>query len=227
MKRLAIALVSATVVAGCAGTSKESKGLKRVDDLVGHVERVHVQAELAKQSVASALQTLFTITAPDFDGDPVVAYTEFVEAIENSEDRAEELDEAVEPMKQVATKVFEQWYRDLDAFTSPQMRQRSQARMHATRQRYDAIVQAVDPAQQALETFNLGLRDHATFLNHDFNPAAVSEIEREVRAIGDWSGKLDRKLELVLVAAQDYVQASALPGPVEMSRVEDEPVDFE
>src|SRR5262249_6264441 len=124
---------------------------------------------------------------------------------------ARDLRSSVEPMKAAAGPVFEKWNTDLLSFTSPGMRQRSQARLEETRDRYQAIVVAVEPAESSLDTFNLGLRDIALFLGHDFNSQSVFAIQDDVRTLTDMAAELDTRLGNSLTAAQAYVQSSSLP----------------
>ena len=72
---------------------------------------------------------------------------------------------------------------DLLSFSIPEMRNRSRQRLESTRSRYTKVNDAVEHARAAFETFNLGLRDHATFLGNDFNPESLSEIVTEVDGV--------------------------------------------
>ena len=205
------AVALALVASSCASTS-EKDSLKEVDSLVARIERVHVESELSKGRVREAVDLLHAITAPDFVGDPVLAYGEFVDALERSEKQAEVLSDQVGPMKESADKVFSKWAEDLAVFTNPNMRARSKERLEATRARFQAIVSSVDPAVETFELFNSALRDHALFLEHDYNPAAVAAIGGEVASVTDQARRLDSNLDVCLATTLAYVQSTALPG---------------
>ena len=49
-------------------------------------------------------------------------------------------------MKRSAEPVFVQWNNDLQGFSSIQMRQRSRERLSDARRRYEAVVDAAEPA---------------------------------------------------------------------------------
>ena len=185
---------------------------RQVSNLVGSIERVYVDSELAKERVQTAVVALQGIVASDFQGDAISAYAVFVQAVDRSEEQAEKLDETVKEMKDSAEPVFEQWQDDLKAITNVEMRQRSRKRLMATRERYDAIVSAVEPAQQSYEQVNKLLRDHALFLGNDFNPASVAHLQDEVRVVTKQTAELDRDFDACLVAARKYVDATALPA---------------
>ena len=202
-----------TALAACAIFSPgKSGGLARVDALVGWVERVHVESELSKERVRTAIDSLHAIVAQDFHGDVVVAYAELVEAIEGSRRQARKLRKSIASMKRSAEPVFERWSVDLEKFTSMQMRQRSRVRLADTRRRYDAVVDSADPAQTAYDEVNLILRDHALYLHHDLNPASVSEIGEDIRAVTSLAVELESRLDTCLDAAQTYIESAALPA---------------
>ncbi len=191
--------------------SSQKVGLSKVDDLVTGIERVHVDAELSKERIAIALETLHTLVAPDFVGDAVIVYSDMLRAIERSDAQMRELRSSVTSMKVSAGPVFAQWTEDLDQFNGEAMRRRSQARLDETRQRYKDIVDSVDPALAGFERFNSSMRDHALFLGHDFNPTAISEIEGDIRTLTNLVSEVNDDFDDCLEAARVYVELAALP----------------
>ena len=220
-----VAILPLTVaLGGCAtlanivnhgDSSKRKGGLSQAEELIEQVARVHVECELSKQRVRQAVETLHDIVAPDFQGDAVAAYAGFLETIERSEEQNEELRDAVEDMEDAAGPFFEKWTSGLQAFTSAGMRHRSQVRLDDTRERYQKIVAVVEPAQSNFVLFNLGLRDHALFLGHDFNAMAVAEIEGEISALTGLAIDLNSRFDDCLVAVEKYVEAAGIPTDAE------------
>jgi len=208
--RISFACVCCVVVAGC-GMFGSSTGLAGVDELVSTIEEVHIDAELAKGLARTASEKLSAIVAPDFSGDPKVAFKEFADAVAASEEKARSLRSKIQEMKAIAGPVFEKWKQDLAQFTSSGMRLRSEARLKASLGRYEAVVAAADPALAAYERLNAALRDHALFLGNDLNSASISEVRSDVQAIALSVEDLDATINTCLAAAAEYVQASALP----------------
>jgi hypothetical protein len=208
-------LALAAAAPGCSSIkglfSGEKNGPGTVNDLVSAIEKVYVNSELSKERVRVALDALGAIAASEYKGDALLAYTKLDEAITDSEEHAEALRASVEDMQDAAEPVFERWFEDLKQISSPEMRQRSRARLLATRERYDAIVAAVEPAMASYEAVNKNLRDHALFLGHDLNPASVADIREDVRTLGTQADALDASLDVCLKAARDYVDSAALP----------------
>jgi hypothetical protein len=201
--------IAALAAAACSSPSKHSASLKQADDLVVRVERVHVECELSRDAVSEATGWLHAIVTGDYEGDAATAYAGFMQALESSEKHAEALRGCVGPMRHAAQPFFDRWSADLNAFTNAGMRRRSQARLTEARERYDAVVAAVEPVQTGFDAYNLGMRDIGLFLSHDFNAAAG--LKKDARVLTRMAEDLQRGLETTRISAQAYVQASALP----------------
>lgn len=197
------------------GFGNKSAGLDKVDALLDRIERVHVESELSKQTSQGAMTALRAICDPDFEGEALVAYEDFVKAIDDSEKQADKLRSSIGPMKKTAEGVFAAWASDLEGFGSAEMRQRSQLRLEETRRRYEAIATSVDPALWAYDALNHDLRDHALFLSHDFNSAAIADLANEVESLSNDSNELGKRLDKCLAAAEEYVRSSALRGQLQ------------
>ena len=189
----------------------DDDGPEDVTELGAAIERVYVDAELAQKHARTAVEAVEAITASNFQGHATQAYKEFVQFVEQSEDQSEQLDESVEDMKDAAETVFDKWADNLKLITNVEMRQASRRRMLETRDRYDAIVRAVEPMQASYVQVNKSLKDHVLFLGTDFNPGAIEQIRGAVRDLARQTQSFDREVETSLVAARNYVDASSLP----------------
>jgi len=200
-------------LSGCIfGGDDDDATINKVDDLVSRIERVHVETEVSKDVVRETVAALENLSSNDFGGNAANSYLEFMASIKRSEKQAARLRSTVAPMKDASEPVFEQWAQDLAGFSSPRMRHLSEQRLATTRERYNSIVAAVDPAQSAFEVFNQGLRDIALFLGHDFNPVAVAEIEQDIHAVANLASELDGRFDTCLMAARTYLDSSAMPA---------------
>jgi hypothetical protein len=195
----------------CSGLafSKDSSGLEGVDRLLSHVERTQVEALVAKERAQEALDALRILVAPEFRGEPAAAHEVYVGSVEASEDQADALQDSVKPLKRTGEKVFERWAEDLESFGNIAMRQRSQERLEATRQRYDAVLSAAVSAQLAYDGFNGDLHDHALFLEHDFNTTSVALIAGEQESLRNRGRELGKRLDVLAAACQSYLEFSA------------------
>ena len=107
------------------GLISGNSGPADVTDLVEAAEAVGGEIDASKQSMLSAVQALQKVTAPDFEGDAVKAHEELEDAIDSSDDQANDLRRSIEKMQAAAEPVFDQWTKDLEAYSNPEMRQRT------------------------------------------------------------------------------------------------------
>jgi len=218
----AVAIVLPTLfgVAGCATTTEQAQSVQNVDGLLTQIERVHVDATVAKEKAHNALTQLSTLVSPNFTGDATKAYASLKDAIDASEDQTSALRRSVGPMVESAEDVFRRWTSDLEGFGNSRMRQRSQARLDETRGRYQSVLTATQSLLISFDSFNADLKDTALFLGNDLNAAAVTAIHPDVRALHEQIRELDGRVEVVGNAARTYVESSALYGQVEVTATE-------
>lgn len=204
------------VLSSCMG-AQHAVGVQKIDGLVGHVERVHLDAELGRERVQDAVAALRVIVRREFTGEVAEAYTAFVEAIERSEAQADALRRATAPMHARAREVHEAWTADLASFTSPTLRARSEQRRDLAAQRYVEVAFAMQPVIDGLDQFNKVLRDHALFLSYDMNASAVAEVEPELEVLRSHAVVLDERVDALLRAAGDFVRTTAPVGQVHLT----------
>ncbi len=215
-------VASCIFLSGCSLLMGEQKNtLSQVDQLLASIERVQAESAVSKERSHAALDQLVQLARPEFEGDAAQAYADYVEAIGASQQQAAKLRDSVEPMKDAAGDVFQQWTKDLEAMHNTRLRSQSRARMDETRKRYEAVVSASAAAQASLEAFNADLHDHALFLGHDFNREAVAAITGEVAALAERAKDLDQRFDACGSAARRYIEAAGLHGQV----ASDKPAD--
>jgi len=208
--RPSIALLA--LLAGCTSGSDRQGAPVKVDEMMTWIERVHIEAERARDSISDSFQKLNLLAAGRFDSDPApVIYARFVQSIDVAEEQAKRFRESVGPMLEAAQPVFAHWQEDIQKIASERLRQRSEMRFQIAKERYDAIAKAAVPAKSQLDTFVASLRDHALFLGHDLNASAIDDIQEEVKLVAQTALELDHNLESTMSATRAYADQSSLP----------------
>tara|TARA_R110002126_G_scaffold12416_17_gene54066 strand:- start:13855 stop:14601 length:747 start_codon:yes stop_codon:yes gene_type:complete len=216
----ALALTALVGLTACA-TTNQSAGLRQVDDLVGHVELTHLEAELTRQQVYDTLGKLHVLLSPGERTDPLVAYEAFAVSVETCGERSEAFRMQREPMDSAAKTVFGRWESSLEEFQGEAMRTRSEARMNAARERYQAVRDSAVQAQEEFDAFHAGMQDIALFLGHDFNPSSTKEIEGDARTLAGHAKELRETLHTCMQFAEVYIREAAPLGHIEVISVED------
>ena len=222
MKRNTLVIALAGTLSGVLGLSScngllssfggEPQELESVSDLAEHVRSVHVESEVSKERLRSAVAAFISLTDPGFRGDPQEAFETFVVAIETSEKQSNVLRKRIDPMLGSAQNFFEDWASDLDAIENASLRKRSKDRMIETHKLYKRIERAVDPVLSYSEQINMRLQDYATYLSNDFNADSVASLERDVRSLNQLAIKLDQRFEICLGATSEYVGQTGMYG---------------
>jgi hypothetical protein len=206
---------SSTSFSSFSFSKKGDSGLSNVDELLTRIEKVQVEALVAKERAHGAYGLLQQTVAPNFRGNAVEQFKSLTESIKASEKQSKTLADTVPALKSAANVVFERWTKDLENFGNTRMRQRSQERMEATREQYETIVRQTVAAQLSLEALNADLNDHALFLGHDFNSESAMVIHDDVAALQPRVAELDGRLDAAIQSAKQYIASRALRGEVE------------
>lgn len=208
----AATLLSLALTACASGPSQEDAPTQ-VDDMVSWIERVHVEADRSRLSVAESYERLQALAKGKFGNETAAtSFARLVQSTDAAEQQSQRFREAVGPMQESAALVFQQWQQDVAKIQNERLRQRSETRLAVAKERYDAIAKVAVPAQAQLEAYVKTLRDHTTFLAHDLNTSALDEIQSEVTAVARLAENLDRSLDACLAAARSYVERAALPA---------------
>jgi hypothetical protein len=203
-------VLSLVALPACGVFSSSDDGPTQANELVSWVERVYVECESSRQKVAAALAALQSIAAGSFQGDAIAAHRILTDAIQRSEEQATRLSSTIAPMKHSAESLFTRWAEDLKAFQDDNLRRRSESRMRATQDRYQAVVKVADPALAHYEGFNRTLRDHSLFLGNDLNSSAVADLRADMMGVARAAGDLDNRLQHSLSASLAYVKAAGM-----------------
>ena len=210
MLRSSIALLA--VLSGCATGSDRQTAPVKVEEMMTWIERVHIEAERARDAISDSFEKLNVLAAGRFDTDPApVLYARFVQSIDVAEEQAKRFRESVGPMLESAKPVFDHRQEDIAKITSERLRQRSEMRFQIAKERYDAIVKVSVPAQQQFDGFVSALRDHALFLGHDLNASAIDDIQEEVKMVAQTALTLDHSLEATMSTTRAYAEQASLP----------------
>lgn len=213
MKRTATTLLLAATfgLTACVQSAKKSDGLNQVDDLLTRIEQVYVECELSDARVNEAMEMLAWLTSPEFDDDALEVHAQLALAAERAQLQSEELERCIAPMKASGEALFERWSADLAQFRSASMRARSAERLEQTRQRYEAIVQSVEPAFERMEALSSILNDSVLFLANDLNGESIAALRGDVDTMMADAELLTTDLENTLAAADGYMRSAALP----------------
>jgi hypothetical protein len=211
-----------TLLAGLAGSlllacqaPQQAAGIQQVDGLVGRVERMHLEADVAQGRARDAVDVLRSIVRQELAGDAHKAYESFKSSVQRSEAQADRFRAGLLPMESAAASVFDSWQADIDAIGDPGLAARARERRETTAAQYRAVVEATMPVQEALDVFNGLLMDYTRYLANDLSVSSVVALEPQIDTLRIALTELARRIDRLHKACRDYVQSAAPIGRVQ------------
>jgi hypothetical protein len=157
----------------------EQLGREKRDLLRNDVEKVGVDQKRAAESFTTALdrlRALGTVDAPELEH----RYDALKLDLEHAEDRAGTVRARIRSIESIAADLFEEWEREIGTMKSSDLRQKSRAKLAATRGRYNTMHRSLRQAEASMDPVLDQLRDDVLFLKHNLNAKAVSGLDVQV-----------------------------------------------
>ena len=134
-------------------------------------------------------------------------YKKMAAAVEASEDKANELDDRIKSVDQVANDLFAEWQVELDEYTNQNLRKTSAKNLKTTKQRYAQIYQKMQSAQQRVAPVLRVLQDNTLYLKHNLNARAVSGLSGELLKVEDKVAVLIEQMEASIAESKNFIKA--------------------
>ena len=184
----------------------EKVGVHKRDILIDRIEKTTDTQEQTKQQFQSAYEQLASLVSIDDQG-LEKKYKSMAAAVERSENKAAELDKRIASVDKVANDLFEEWQQELEQYQSQSLRNASEKNLQTTRQRYVAIYQKMQVAQQRIEPVLQVLQDNTLYIKHNLNARAVSGLSAEVLKVEDKVAALIAQMEASINDSREFVRA--------------------
>ncbi len=202
---------SSAIVAGIAmimgasfAVSAQDEGVKQIEQLIkkanSQVESIG-DAKLQLQKTMDAYNGVF---APDVK-DRRDVYKKLQKEMANSDKKRADVALRSTEMNAEADKLFKGWEASTAAIQSPDLRKRSEQRLHQTQNRFGEIRQAGQSASSLYGTFMKSLQDQVTFLGHDLNPGAVATLKPDADKLNAQARDLYAAIDKVTGAAKNNI----------------------
>ena len=210
-----LVLVLSLVGSGCASvyySALEKVGVEKRELLADRVEKTQESQQEAKEQFTSALEQLLALSG-DTGGDLKIKYDKLSDALDDSEDRAEEVRDRIASVRSVAEALFSEWESELNQYTSQTLRARSERTLQSTRKRYDRLVMLMQRAADRMEPVLATLRDQVLFLKHNLNAQTVAGLDTTARELQTDIGVLIADMERSIAEADAFLAEWAGTNP--------------
>lgn len=189
----------------------EQLGHHKRDIMVDRVESARDAQEEAKAQFESALEKFSSVvTVPG--GDLKQQYDQLKAAYDKSQARAQAVSDRVDAVQEVSEDLFAEWQRELDEYSSRELRRSSEQKLLRTRHRYDQLIRAMRRAEQKMIPVLTAFKDQVLFLKHNLNAQAIASLQNELSSIESDVALLIREMETSIREADTFISAMSADG---------------
>ena len=161
--------------------------------------------QTAKQEVASAYEQFTTLVKVD-GGELEKTYNRLKDAVDDTQESVEEVDERIAAIESVAEDLFEEWQDELGQYSSSTLRKSSEQKLRDTKIRYKRMLASMKSARSRIDPVLHVFQDHVLFLKHNLNARALASLKSEVVSIEGKVGRLIKEMEKAIAEADRFIQ---------------------
>jgi methyl-accepting chemotaxis protein len=203
-------LIVMTILLGaCSSTyyrTLESVGIEKRDILVERVEDARDAQDDASEQFASALDQ-FRATVNFDGGDLEQIYDRLNSEYEDSVSGAEAVRDRIDSVQNVAEDLFAEWEKELDEYSSPDLRRESAALLSDTRRRYGQLMKAMRRAEGTMEPVLEAFQDQVLYLKHNLNARAIGALRNELGHIERDTATLIEQMRRAIAEADAFIDS--------------------
>ncbi|MBN1818285.1 MAG: DUF2959 domain-containing protein [Sedimentisphaerales bacterium] len=210
MNRMKLILIGAGVfLTGCKSVyynTMEALGHPKRQILVSRVQDARDSQTEAKEQFQTALERFSSVV--NFQGGELEAkYNELKVEYEHSLDKADTVRKRIASVKSVAEALFDEWEKELEQYTNPQLRAVSESKLKDTRSQYARLVDKMDRAKEKMDPVLNALYDQVLFLKHNLNAQAIVSLKEELIWVEQNTEQLVKEMEAAIVEANAFIGA--------------------
>jgi len=189
----------------------EKMGSSKKDILVKRVTNAQEIQEEAAEVFTSALDEFKSVTG--FQGGELESqYNKLKGAYDRSEKAANKVTTRIDQVERAANRLIMEWKGELDQYSNPSMRAKSEAMLMTTRDQCQSFVEALGEAEDRIDPVLSALRDHTTYLKHNLNAQAIAHLQGEVVTVENDVEDLLREMRASIEEAKTFIETLESSG---------------
>ena len=182
----------------------ERVGVPKRDLLERRVERAQESQQDVKRQFSSALER-FRDTVRVDAGELEERYDALKDELACSDQRAKQLGERIDEVRDVAEALFEEWEEELDDYHRADLRAASARQLAQTKAAYVPMIDAMKRAHQQVEPVLDAFRDVVLALKHQLNAAALASIQGELASVEREVSELMQSMNVAIAEAGKFL----------------------
>jgi len=208
---IGLALAS-SLLGGCRQTyysAMEQVGVDKRDILRSRIEDGRDDQEEAQEQIKTTYERLKEAAAYE-GGDLESMYNRLNADYERSVSRAEDVENRIESIEQVAADLWVEWETEIQTIGSKKVQAQSRRMLNDTKTRYARVIGAMKRAEKKMPPVLGAFRDQVLFMKHNLNARAIAALEGTVLEIEKDVEALIRDIDASIAEAEDFL--GELPG---------------
>lgn len=198
-----VLLVSSCETVKLAGL--EQLGFEKRDVLVSRIEKARDAQLEAKEQFENALQEFQSVVK--FDGGELEkVYNRLSDEYKTSKSRAEDVTKRINSVDYVAEKLFDEWSEELNQYSNPELKRKSQAQLYETKRQYASLISAMRKAERTIQPVLTVFNDQVLYLKHNLNARAIASLKDELSGIESNVANLIREMNLSIDKANRFIK---------------------
>ena len=182
----------------------ETFGVHKRDLLVERVEEGKEQQQEAQEQFQSTFERFKAITGVDA-GEIETVYAGLAGELERCESEARQVASRIRGIEAVAGDLFDEWEREIDQLSSPDLRRKSADKLENSRRTYRGFLAAMKRAESTMEPVLVAFRDQVLYLKHNLNARAIADLESTVLEIEDDVARLIADMQASIEEAERFL----------------------
>ena len=187
-------------------SAMEKVGIEKRDILIDRIDDTRDSQNDAKEQFSSALEQYRAVIDVD-GGDLEKTYDRLNSEFERSEKVAREVSDRIDSVEAVAEDLFEEWEREIGAYSDPGLARKSRELLRDTRTEYAQVLRAMKRAEQSMDPVLVLFNDQVMFLRHNLNARAIGALKGELATIEKATAQLVAEMEQSIAEADRFIQS--------------------
>lgn len=204
-----VLLASMLTIFGCEKAyykTMETFGKHKRDLLVNNVVEARDTQQETKEQFKSALEKFIEIV--NFKGGELKEKYDILNSeLKISKKKAKAMKKHIDDVENVAEDLFKEWKKELDQYSSENLRHASAIKLEQTKENYQKLINAMRNAEEKIEPVLTAFSDQVLFLKHNLNAQAVASLQDELITIENDIAVLIKEMEVSIAQADEFIKA--------------------
>lgn len=209
---LAALLAAAFFLSGCSSLYFDTMGVlgkSKREILVSRVDKARASQEQAREQFV-VNHELFRAVPQSSERNLVGQYKALRRETKRTNSRADEVRKRIASVESVANSLFRDWEKDQARLRNPSYAGASERSLAETRQRYDAMMQVMRRAEEAMGPALDDYHDAVIFLRHNLTLRAVASLDANLAETEQHTRTLVLELERSIEEADRFLDELAI-----------------